>query len=573
MVLDPINITHNDAQAILRRRLVWLTGLRWHAIGGVLFAAMIGRYGLGMRFPVHVVLALAAGMFLYNFYYAAKIRTLEFDPRIAFRQIVLDVIAFSLILFVTGGFINPFFTFYFFIVILARIILTRRESLFITVFVTICFALQGLSNYVVPVDMKLSEEGLLRAGGLSFHVIGAPLSFVLTTAITAYFISVIMNDLRKREKELRAARRQAELELDKLDNILRHLETGMLVIGRQGELEWVNSRLEAWFGSEGKDEASACYRVGGAAKEYRRLAETTAAPDSERKHYFEMRLPTVGQGVRDFEIILTPIRNSKGEWLQLIELVLDVTEQKKNQTQWALAQRLAAIGQLAAGVAHEINTPLGTISILAEETREIIRSAIAARQCPPPDEVDEALQTIHQQILRCKEITQGLLNFSRQPERVRDFGSLNEIVHQAVELVRPKCRGVALAEKYDEAIPEILTETSGLQQVVFNLLVNAIDAVEGLEREKKITIATFQENNAAGVHISDNGCGIAEKDLPHIFEPFFTTKPIGKGAGLGLYVSYGTMQDLGGRLEIESRPGEGTTAKIWLPAHHSKSSD
>lgn len=555
----------SDDREILRQRLMWLTGIRWYAAASIVPAALIGRYVLEMRFPVWALLLIALGMAIYNAYYAAKVKRPEFNPGIALQQIILDVLALSLILFFTGGFINPFFTFYFFIVIIARIILSHRQSLLIAVLVTLSFVIQGLASSVVPVDMKVSGDSILHLGEVSFHVIGAPISFVLTTIITAYFVSVIMGDLQKREREVRSARMQAELELNKLDNILRHLETGMLVIDNQGKVEWVNDCVVNWFGTEGKDETKACYLISRIAKRYLHTSLDVESSESGKSHFFEVRLPTVTQGMRDFEVLLSSIRGPGGELVQVIELILDVTEQKKNQEQWARAQKLAAIGQLAAGIAHELNTPLGTISILAEEARDIIQTTIPKEECDHAEELDESLQTIHDQIKRCKEITQGLLNFSRKPENIQEFCSINELVHQAIDLLGPKLSKVTLHERLDDSLPMIITESSGIQRAVFNILLNAADAVENNEVEKKIEVETCKQDGMIGIRIRDNGCGIAKPDIPHLYEPFFTTKPVGKGTGLGLYVTYGTIQDLGGRLEIESELGEGTQVEIWLP--------
>ncbi len=553
-----------EDKEILHQRLLWLIGMRWYAVPCLVVSTFGGRYVLGMHFPTPVLYGLAGIMAAYNFYYSQKVKSLDFPPRIALEQIILDVLILSLTLFFTGGFLNPFFTFYFFVVIIAYIILPQSQSIGVTVFVTLCFALQGLSNFVVPVDMRLSREGMLKMGELPFHVIGAPVSFVVTTVVTAYFVSVITRDLQKREREVRDARQQAELELHKLDNILRHLETGMIVVNQDEGIEWINDRIEDWFGTEGRDENKACFRVGCFAKKWMRNWRIMKE-DTSRFH--EIRLPTRSKGLRDFEILISPIYDERGTVFQVIELVLDVTEQKKNQAQWARAQKLAAIGQLAAGVAHEINTPLGTIRILAEEARDIIQHALEQQECSEAKELEEALETIYGQVDRCKTITQGLLNFSRKTEDRPESCDVNEVVLQAIDLVYPKISKVTIDKRLDESLPIIVTESNNVQRVLFNLLLNAADALESIDGERRIEIETTRNESEVGIRIMDNGCGIRREVLPHIFEPFYTTKDFGKGTGLGLYVSYGILQDLGGRLEIDSEPGLGTLAEIWLPIH------
>ncbi len=565
--MKPINTLPQteDDLGIQRRRLVWLIGLRWYAAGSIIPAVLAG-YALGMKLPVLYLLSLSACMFAYNYFFYVQVYKPVFNKKIAFQQTFLDVIVLSLILFLTGGFQNPFFTFYFFQVIIAWIILSYRESLLMTGFITLCFALQGLAPSTF--DVKTSEQGLLNLGELPFHVIGAPVSFVITTVITAYFVYIIMGDLRKRERQLGAARQHAELELKKLDNILSQLGAGMLVINRQQQIDWLNDRIKEWFGSEGADETIACYRVSRIAKDLLSSTEKHVLLRKKRQFYYTLRLPILSQEIRDFEVVITPVCDRKGGLFQIIELVLDVTEQKKQQEQWFQAQRLAAIGQLAAGVAHEINTPLGTISILADEAREILNDHVTSETHSQKDELADALVTIHDQTRRCKNITQSLLNISRKPEYQKKTHSPNDIVRSALELAKRRIDKITVEEILDENLPEIYTDVSGVERTVFNLLLNAADAVENNGGDKHITVKTSRENNRVTIQVEDNGEGIREEDVSHVFEPFFTTKSVGKGTGLGLYVSYETIRDLGGSLELESKKGEGTKAIIQLPIDH-----
>lgn len=548
---------------VLRQRLIWLSRIRRWAVVGMMLASLVGRNLFGIHIPIHWLAILAIVTLLYNRYYLRKAMQEKFHPRIAFRQIHFDVIILTLALLITGGFLNPFFTFYFFAVIIAWIVLKPRESVYITVMVTIGFSLQYFAYRINPVDLHLTNEGWLKLGDLPFHVVGAPISFLVTTALTAYFVSVIMGDLRKRGRELTAARLQAELELNKLDNLLRHLEAGMLVVGRNRRMEWVNDRLISWFGEEGRNDNLAVYRIARFA--YLFTHHDLHSPRPSSAEYFEMQLPTLSQGVRDFEIVVRPITGADGECLQILEMVLDVTEQKKKNERWAQAQKLAAIGQLAAGMAHEINTPLGTISILAQEVRDMVGQNARNCDCLNRLEIEDYLKTIYEQTHRCKEITQSLLNVSRASLPARDSCRINDLVRRSVELIRPRVPRVQIVEELDANVPTTKTGVGEVERTLFNLLLNAADALESRLDSPCIHIQTGRENGMIFIRVIDNGTGIRNEDMPHIFEPFFTTKTVGKGTGLGLYVSYNAIRDLGGRLEIESECGAGTRATIWLP--------
>lgn len=557
----------SDDLIFLQQRMQWLVGLRWYGIASVFLFAVFGNYILGLHFDLWLMFAITLVMLGYNMYLHQRVNRTPIQASLALQQVVLDVIALTAILFCTGGFGNPFFTFYFFLVIIAWIILPAKQSVAIIALIFVCFALQGIAPRVIEVDMNLSDDGLLYLGDYPFHVVGAPVSFVATTFITAYFVSVIMTDLRKRETELREAQRRSELELAKVDNILRQLDAGMIVLDSQNRVEWVNDRIRHWFGPEGQHSDRATYRV------VRACIPDTTPPGQpmlcdEDSASEALQLPTLHDDTRDFELMTTPIEDERGENVQRILLVLDVTEQKRTHEQWARAEKLAAVGQLAAGVAHEINTPLSTIRILAEDALDSIRAAGGSLPGELREDLSEAMQTVYEQTSRCKTITQGLLNVSRMQGRSLESIDLNTVVQQAVELSRHQLRTVTVEETYAQDLPRIDSDSTQIIQVICNLMINARDALEGSANGAHIRVETRRNDGRVEIQVSDNGPGIPRDALSHVFEPFFTTKPVGKGTGLGLYISYAAIRDLGGELDIESEQNIGTTATIWLPVHH-----
>src|SRR5262245_15294811 len=217
-------------------------------------------------------------------------------------------------------------------------------------------------------------------------------------------------------------------------------------------------------------------------------------------------------------------------------------------------EKLAAIGQLAAGVAHELNTPLASISGYAEELGEITRGA--------GDKVVQYTGVIRSQTERCKAITQSLLNFARKSDIRVQAVDVNAVLREAIDYLRFKKRTTGLEIEADLAdVPNVQADSVQLLQVFLSVLVNAADAIVGGGR---ITVRSRAEKDVQ-VTISDTGCGIPEENLKKVFEPFFTTKAPGEGTGLGLSLSYGIVKQLGGSIDLKSRVGEGTQVTIALP--------
>lgn len=234
-------------------------------------------------------------------------------------------------------------------------------------------------------------------------------------------------------------------------------------------------------------------------------------------------------------------------------------ELEKAQAQLMQAEKIASLGRLAAGVAHEINNPLAGILIYAELMLREMEEQAPGRQ---------NLEEIITQTLRCQKIVTRLLEFSRQSLAERTLFDLNSIITRCVELVKHQALflNIDIVQHLDPELPQLVGDPGQLHQVFTNLLLNAADAMNGLGR---ITITSQANPWKDGVIItfSDTGGGIPTRIKDKIFEPFFTTKPPGKGTGLGLAVVYGVVQRHGGSIEVDSPPGGGTTFIIKLPLH------
>lgn len=218
-------------------------------------------------------------------------------------------------------------------------------------------------------------------------------------------------------------------------------------------------------------------------------------------------------------------------------------------------EKLAALGQLAAGIAHELNTPLASIAGYAEELAEISRGN--------GDKIAKYTDVIRSQTDRCKGITQSLLNFARKSEFRMEPVDVNGLLREAIDYLRFKKRVEKIEIRSSLApVPPVLADSGQLLQVFLSILINGADAIDGAG-----TIAVESRfDGEVLVRLADTGCGIPEENLKKVFEPFFTTKSPGQGTGLGLSLSYGIVRQLGGSIELRSAVGKGTEVTVTLPA-------
>ena len=230
---------------------------------------------------------------------------------------------------------------------------------------------------------------------------------------------------------------------------------------------------------------------------------------------------------------------------------------REKQAQLVEAEKLASVGKLAAGIAHEINNPL---------TAVLTFSNLMLEQCPPEDPRHEKLKLMARETNRARNIVRQLLNFGREivirPEMININRPVSEITDSLA--AQDAFKGIELAMKLDENLPEIQADPAQVGQVVMNMLLNAIHAISPPGR---IEVATRRNGNAVEIVFSDTGRGIPEEHIHKIFDPFFTTKEAFKGTGLGLAVSYGIIKKHGGDIEVASSEGKGTTFTVRLPIH------
>ena len=281
-----------------------------------------------------------------------------------------------------------------------------------------------------------------------------------------------------------------------------------------------------------------------------RIEQQTVADDGSTQHWMVSKVPMKNVETSEVTHVITV-----GE---------DVTARVEAIHAINRAEKLAAVGRLAAGVVHEINNPLATIAACAEALEQRIDEG-AFEVSEASADLTEYLGLIKSEAFRCKTITTGLLDFSRIRTGERDQLDAGDVVRSAANLISHQKRGNGISHEVEieSGLPLVSADGGQIQQAVIALATNAIDAMPD---GGKLTLRVFARKNRVMIEVEDTGSGIPQDDMSKVFEPFFTTKEVGKGTGLGLAVCYGIVSEHGGRLSVRSAVGKGTTFSIFLPA-------
>lgn len=554
----------------LASQAAWIVRLRWIAVAGILLTTAVCRCLLGAisDFSTLALLLVAAAMAGYNAYFRALPVIQLATLRATFAQVFLDLAALTLMTYFTGGIHNPFTLFYIFHIVIAGILLGRRETFLVAGAACVLFCvmalLQGmgiLPSY--PLRLGGSEIPQVRWG---WHLGGVLGAFAATAFCTAYFTTTIMRKLRSRGRQILEAGEILSQERAKTEDVVRSVGAGLLILDRSRRVAWANGIARGWFGE----------RIVGAVchQELWRDAEPclgcplpatlSEGSPGTTEHSLELK------GRRRFFLITTsPIRSADGRVDQVLELVQDVTLRKEMEIQLAQAGKMAAVGQLAAGIAHEINNPLATVASSAEILSGLAHSdGVTANG--GLESLRRHLDKIEQNVYRVKGIIQNLLAFARREDEGFEAVDLAALLDDTARLVRgsASARGCEIRRAASDGIPPLAhSKPRLLQQAFLNLLLNAMDAM-ATGGKVEISLKSGRDpdrGDGIQVAVADTGCGISPEHLPRIFEPFFSTKPVGKGTGLGLYLVHRIVETLGGTISVASAPGEGTVFRLWLP--------
>ncbi|ACZ61715.1 PAS domain-containing sensor histidine kinase [Dehalococcoides mccartyi] len=268
-------------------------------------------------------------------------------------------------------------------------------------------------------------------------------------------------------------------------------------------------------------------------------------------NYFEENLE------KHFQETIDPILNTDGQSLGTIHTIKDLTEHHKIAAQLMITDRLASVGEMAAGLAHELNNPLTSVLGFSELIQEK----------DLPEDLMHDVQIISQEAQRAADIIRNLLTFARRHEQARDWVDMNQVIKKVLAICNygQKVNNIQMVTNLDPNLPEIKADYFQMQQVLLNIVINAEYFITQAHGEGTIVITSCRLDNSIRISIEDDGPGMSENVLKHIFDPFFTTKEVGKGTGLGLSIGHGIITQHGGKLYAESSEGKGATFFIELP--------
>jgi two-component system, NtrC family, sensor kinase len=390
------------------------------------------------------------------------------------------------------------------------------------------------------------------------HDVALVVAQILAPVIAATELSQdLASEVALRTREVEAQRNFAA-------RIIDSLPVGLYVIDRSYLIRAWNRKRESGTQGVARDDAVGREIFDVLDRQPRDLLkrEFDRVFDSGEIQQVEMESQASGEA-RFYRITKIPMRLDDENISHVITIGEDVTDWRQAQHRLAQTEKLAAVGQLAAGVMHEINNPLATISACSEALDLRLESlAPADRQAS-----EEYLKIIDTEVQRCRRIVDGLLDFSRPKTGQKQEVDINAVIDQTLFLLKhhERFKRMTVARELADALPRLRGDPERLIQAFMALLLNGMDAMNSRGVLTVRSRRNPERRDELLLEFIDTGAGIRQEELSKIFEPFFTTKPQGRGTGLGLSVCYGIVADHRGRIEVESTVGEGSTFKVFLP--------
>ena len=413
-------------------------------------------------------------------------------------------------------------------------------------------------HYYVPCVVRGRMVAVIGLGRSADGALLSSEDVEILRTVSGYIAVAIENSLLYQEQQHRAA----ELELLKEFNesIVESINVGLMAVDLEGRITRLNSALEEIF-SITRDEAVGKKVEELFAEDFADTLHQVLGPDGwqlpQTRQIYKLHTATRGGRSLVLNIALAPLCDAEEQTGALV-VFEDVTQRLQLEEQLQQREKLSSIGLLAAGVAHEVNTPLTGVSSYTQMLLGMLSES---------DPKHALLLKVRRQAERATDIVNNLLNFSRTGSAAEfDSVDIHRVLDDTLQLLEPQLRRsqIEIVRDYGDQLPQVHANSVKLQQVFTNLILNARDSIAN--GNGRVSLSTRNgDDGLLVIEVADTGIGIAPEDVAKIYDPFFTTKGVGRGTGLGLAVTYGIVQEHSGHISVSSTPGLGTTFRITLP--------
>lgn len=562
-----------DRQLEQRQQAQWFVHMRWVAIvvslGLILAAVPVGHF-----LPLQALPLLASWWSILLVANALFQRWTSVGSHFELQimvQGILDLVVLTGFLNASGGIENPVYFAYLFHIIIAGILLPKRKALALTIVAGALFSVMTVGEYahvlphftnrLFPHEQLVASthshgaeagaEHVTHASHGAMFVAGRTIPFLALLALSAYLTNLVAGRLNRRESQLRAAGQTLMLEHQRLERVVESTGVGMMLVAPDLTIPWMSSRAARWMGLPGESLDGRCplYQAPNGCS--RCIVQETSSDGVARDSERSFRSPQGGR--RYFRHAASPVLDAEGRTLQVVELLEDITDRKILEAEAMHAGKLSALGQMAAGVAHEIGNPLSSLAT---------RLALIERR-PEPDYVVESVGLLRRQIERIRRIVHGVSLFARNRRQEWSTWSLNDVARETLEFARldSRAKRIRLEARLAEPAPMVRGVKDQITQVLLNLVLNAAEATDD---GGEVAVETGEKDGFVLLRVEDHGAGIQPDHLSRLFEPFFSTKT--KGTGLGLAICHSLINAHGGRIEVDSVLERGSTFTVYLPA-------
>ncbi len=537
---------------------LWFVHMRWIACAVsaalICLAVWVLEYlGAEVFWPLAM---LVTGLLITNIFFDQCIRQKWLRRYLQEVQICSDLFFLTAMLHYSGGIENPAMLVYAFHIIISGILLNRRKCYATVVLASGLFGAVALAemsgiieHYTLQVFPHPEEaHGFFHAAHQPVYVSSVVAVQAVLLSLTAYFTTTIMERLRAEEKRAMADRQR-------LQRALEATGAGFTILDKQLRPVLMNKQIKNWLNASEEI-------IGHGSPEFSQWTGGQNSPAARTFKDGDVR--TVERQVNDahgnrrlFQVTVAPLTDQAGQVYQVVELTQDITRRKLFEAEMMHSEKMAALGFLAAGVAHEVGNPLASISVRLRLLKDHHDETF----------VQESLQLLQNQIDRITRTIRGVSQFARPSNEEWVACRVNEIVNETLKMLgfhkqAKRCRIIA---ELGDNLPETTGVKDQLIQVFLNLGLNALEA---MPRGGTLTIRTCCVGNDIVVEFIDSGGGIDNKIRDRIFDPFFTTKETGQG--LGLSIIQNIVDAHGGRIEVESNQGHGSVFSVALPIRTSQ---